>query len=155
MKEKSIGRLVSILYRQSQVYLNHELKNLNISSSEYIFMMALYDYEGINQEELSTLLSIDKAATARAMKSLEEKGMVYRIKDENDKRANKVFTTDKGKSCEDEIRNALKNWTVLLTEDMEQEKIDFLINSLTSMTEKVNELYVRKSNRIGDENGIN
>lgn len=136
MEEKSIGRLISILYRQSQVYINHALKDVNISSSEYIFMMALYKNEGINQEKLSTLLFIDKAATARAMKSLEEKGMVVRVNDRMDKRAKRVFTTEKGKDCKEFIYKTCKGWTELISDGMDEETFQIVYRSLKGMTEK-------------------
>ncbi|MDF2486414.1 MAG: transcriptional regulator [Herbinix sp.] len=137
MEDKSIGRLVSILYRQSQVYINHALKDLNISSSEYIFLMALYTNEGCSQEKLSSLLHIDKAATARAIKSLEEKGLVLRVNDENDKRAYKVFVTENGQSCRGIIYATLKGWTNLLTDGMDEVTINIVFDALQSMTEKL------------------
>lgn len=136
MKEKSVGKLISILYRQSHVYINYALKDLNISSSEYIFMVELYNNEGISQEELSSLLLIDKAATARALKSLEEKGLVVREKNLIDKRANKVFTTDKGKSYKGTIYSALRGWTKLLTNGMDEKTIDIVLDSLKSISKK-------------------
>ncbi|WP_204599010.1 MarR family winged helix-turn-helix transcriptional regulator [Clostridium pascui] len=135
-ERESVGKLVSILYRQSHVYINYTLKDLNISSSEYIFMVKLYNNEGISQEELSSLLLIDKAATARALKSLEAKGLLMRQKNLADKRANKVFTTDKGKSYKETIYSALRGWTKLITNDMDENTIDIVLDSLKSMSEK-------------------
>lgn len=137
MDEKSIGRLVSILYRQSQQYINCALKRLNVNSSEYIFMMALYNNEGISQENLSELLQINKAATARAIKSLEQKGFVYRIIDEKDKRAYKVYVTEKGKSCKEKIHTVRKGWTSLISEGMDKETFNTVYNSLKDTTERV------------------
>ena len=138
MKEKNIGRLISILYRQRQTYMNYALKDLNISSAEYIYLITLYNNnEGINQEELSSLLLIDKGATARAIKSLEEKGFVIRIRDDKDRRANKVFTTDKGKASKEIIKSAIQGWTELLTSDIEDVTVKIVFDTLKTMTEKV------------------
>jgi MarR family transcriptional regulator, organic hydroperoxide resistance regulator len=154
MEEKSIGRLISILYRQSQTYINHVLKSIDISSSEDIFLMALYSNEGINQEKLSFLLHIDKAATARALKSLEEKGLVLRINDEKDKRAYHVFTTEKGKACREVIYSARKGWTKLITDGMDEETFNLVYNALSSMTEKgCHKNYL--SNFIGEKEWTN
>lgn len=145
MKEVSIGRLVSILYRQSQSYINQALRDLDISSSECIFLKTLYNNEGINQEEISSLLIIDKAATARGIKSLEEKGLVIRTADQNDKRAKKVFTTEKGKSYEEKINNTLREWTELITKGIDEESFNIVITSLTTMIEKNGDKPVEKS----------
>ncbi len=138
MKDKNIGRYISVLYRHRQMYMNYALKDLNISSSEYIFLTVLYNnHEGISQEELSTMLLIDKGATARAIKSLEEKGMISREKDDRDKRVNRIYTTALGRDCKPCIKTAMLGWTELLTEGMEEEVVDLVFNSLKAMTERL------------------
>ncbi len=136
MKEKSVGRWIAVLYRQSQIYLNIALKDLNLSSSEYMFLIVLTN-EGMTQEELSDRISIDKAATARALKSLEEKGYITRETDSQDKRAKRVYATEKAKQCKDQIHRVLMDWTSLLTEDMEPETVELVIESLKHMAHRV------------------
>lgn len=136
MKEKSVGRWIAVLYRQSQIYLNIALKDLNLSSSEYMFLIVLTN-EGMTQEELSDRISIDKAATARALKSLEEKGYITRETDPQDKRAKRVYATEKAKQCKDQIHRVLMDWTSLLTEDMEPETVELVIESLKHMAHRV------------------
>ena len=84
--KKSIGRLISILHRQAQVYINHALKDYNITSAEHPILLYLWKHNGASQDEISSFLYIDKAATARGIKSLEEKGYVTKSKDNLDKR---------------------------------------------------------------------
>jgi len=63
----SLARHLAILHRHNQRYLNQVLKPYSLTSGEVGFLMSLYQAEGQTQEELSTALVIDKAATARAM----------------------------------------------------------------------------------------
>jgi DNA-binding MarR family transcriptional regulator len=70
---EEFGRWISILYRQFQIYINNALKDLDITSSEYIFLIKLYENEELSQEELSSIYYVDKAATARSLKRLEKK----------------------------------------------------------------------------------
>lgn len=86
MTEKSIGKYISILSRQSQIYINRELKNYNITSSEYTFLLNVPDYGDINQKQICDQFSIDQAMATRSMKSLEKKGLVLREKNPSDKR---------------------------------------------------------------------
>ncbi|MCK9348999.1 MAG: hypothetical protein M0P41_08680, partial [Sphaerochaeta sp.] len=59
----SLGRLIAILHRNKQMYLNARLKAYGITSAEVGILMSLYRKEGRTQEELSQWLHIDKAAT--------------------------------------------------------------------------------------------
>ena len=94
---------ISVLYRQFQIYINNNTKDLQISASEYIFLMEMYKNDNMSQEQLSKNLIIDKSATARAIKSLEEKEYIIRKKDDNDKRSYDVFITELGEKKVDEI----------------------------------------------------
>lgn len=135
--QKSIGRFMSILHRQSQIYMNSVLKDFEITSAEYSFLLYLYRNDGVTQEELSTYLYIDKSATARAIKSLEEKGYVIRNKDSVDKRFNHVCLTDKANKYREEIRQRIFHWSEFLTEDLDQETLENLYTILENMVKKV------------------
>lgn len=142
--KNSIGRLISILHRQSQIYINCVLKEFNITSAEYAFLLSLYRKDGVTQDELSTYLYIDKSATARAIKSLEEKGYVVRSKDPADKRCNRVYLSEKANSYKDEIKGRVFSWSEFLTEDMDKETIDMAFTILESMVEKVERTKFKK-----------
>lgn len=71
----SIGRLIAILHRQSQIYINCTLKKFNITSAEYSFLLYLYKKNGATQDEMSTYMYIDKSATNRAINHSRRKVM--------------------------------------------------------------------------------
>ena len=97
---------ISVLYRQFQIYINNNTKDLQISASEYIFLMEMYKNDNMSQEQLSKNLIIDKSATARAIKSLEEKEYIIRKKDD-ERKGNHMYNV---LICDDQpdIVNALK-----------------------------------------------
>lgn len=136
--------MISILHRQAQVYHNTMLKELDISSAEYPFLLYLYQKDGANQDELSTYLYIDKAATARSINSMEEKGLVQRRKTSKDLRFNHIFLTDKAKAIETEVRERVWAWSQLLTEGMSEEEVESLMETLDSMVNKVENHQGRK-----------
>ena len=59
--KRSVGRLISILYRKNQIYLNAAMKPLNITTAEQPILMYLYRHNAVTQEEISTYLQVDKA----------------------------------------------------------------------------------------------
>ena len=133
---KSIGKWISILHRQSQIYLNRELKPYGLNSSEYIYLVNLAaENDGSNQKHLSDMLSIDDALTTRVMKSLEQKGYIMREKNQSDKRSYNIRLTDKGIEIQPIILKALKNWTDIISEGMTEEEKDYIIQKLTTMSD--------------------
>jgi DNA-binding MarR family transcriptional regulator len=134
-KIKSIGKWISILYRQSQIYLNRELKPYNLNSSEYIYLINIgVENEKVNQKQLSDMIIIDDALTTRVMKSLETKGYILRERSEIDKRSYNITLSEKGVSIQPIILKTLQNWTDIIAVGMEEEEKDSIIQQLTIMS---------------------
>lgn len=137
---KSIGRLINLLARKSQMYLGRVLSQYNLTAAEQPFFMVLQNYEGITQEELTAIVCVDKAATTRAVRSLEEKGYLIRINDDKDKRQKRVYPTKKAKEIGKEVRTELTKYNKLLTQGINEEDLDRLYSFLLQMEENMNKI---------------
>ena len=127
---------ISDLYRQFQIYINNNTNDLQISASEYIFLMEMYKNDNMSQEQLSKNLIIDKSATARAIKSLEEKEYIIRKKDDNDKRTNRIKLTKKGIEIKDRLSNLLEEWNNEITSDIDKNLLNTVIDTINKMSIK-------------------
>ena len=127
---------ISVLYRQFQIYINNNTKDLQISASEYIFLMEMYKNDNMSQEQLSKNLIIDKSDTARAIKSLEEKEYIIRKKDDNDKRTNRIKLTKKGIEIKDRLSNLLEEWNNEITSDIDKNLLNTVIDTINKMSIK-------------------
>lgn len=74
---KSIGRIISILSRKIQQDLKDVVSPFDINVGEKPYFMALVNEDGLTQDELTKKVMVDKAATTRAVKSLEKKRIYY------------------------------------------------------------------------------
>ena len=145
--ERSIGRLVSILFRKNQIYLNNELKEYNITASELAILLNLYQNEGLTQDELATYMMLDKAAITRTIPLLEEKGFIRREKDTKDKRANRIYLNKKSFDMEKDFTDILQGWSQFLTVGMDQERVDIMVNVLEEMVTRVEASDLKKIRR--------
>lgn len=133
----NIGRLISILHRQAQMFHTQQLKDINISSSEFPFLLYLNSKDGVTQETLVTFYGMDKAAVTRSIQSLEEKELVYREKSKDDLRCNHIYLTDKSRKLMPELRQRVDRWSDYLREDLNSDEVEQVINVLVKMVEKV------------------
>lgn len=124
-----MGKYISQLYRKGNAFFTKKFESYPIGSGQIMFLVNLYQNDGINQEELAEILSIDKGTTARAIKKLEEEGFIRREKDEKDKRAYKVYITNKAKDIKDEVYTILREWEEILLCNLSKEEI-IVIKSL-------------------------
>ncbi|NBD23280.1 MarR family winged helix-turn-helix transcriptional regulator [Paenibacillus glycinis] len=130
----SIAKWISVLHRQFQIYLNRELKEQDINSSEYIFLINLYEKDGVSQETLSSNLFINKAATARAIGRLEKLGYVKRSRDPLDSRAYLVTLTAKGLEMRHFIKSKLAYWRETISAGLSAEETDELLRTIKLMS---------------------
>lgn len=128
-----IGKYISQIQRKGASYITRELSNVGIGHGQLMFLMELYKSDGIKQEELSDKLNIDKGTTARAIKKLEDSGLVNRITDENDKRAYKIYVTKSGKGIKQDILDVIYRWEEKVTvglNDSEKVKLVELLEKI-------------------------
>ena len=119
-----VGRVLSRLARKSQLAVGSALQKYNLTAAEEPFLMAVLNNEGFSQEERTAFVGVDKAVTARAVRSLEEKGYLIRQQDPRDKRQNRVYPTDKAREIGPLVRRELYRINLTLTEGFTQEEND-------------------------------
>ncbi|WP_291567976.1 MULTISPECIES: MarR family winged helix-turn-helix transcriptional regulator [unclassified Clostridium] len=129
----SIGKYIAQVYRMNGKLASKSFSKFGIGSGQYVFLIHLYSNDGINQECISSNLNIDKGTTARALKRLEELGYIIRVVDEEDKRAYRVFLTDKAKYIEKEFFEILAEANRVLTKDFTEEEKALAISLLKRM----------------------
>ena len=135
---KHIGKYISQLYRKGSSYINKEISKYGIGSGQFMFLLELYKKDGKNQEEIAEDLKMDKGTTARALKKLEEQGFVTRIKDENDKRSNKIYLNDKAKDVRDGVLDVLSDWNKEITKSLTEEEEEMLKSLLEKVCKNIN-----------------
>ncbi len=99
----ALGCLLGTAYQNLLSQLNAELKGngLDITTSEYLVLRALYYSEGIQQCDIARMTGKDKAAICRCVAALEKKGLV-RTESVSHK-CLKVFPTEKGREIEPKV----------------------------------------------------
>ena len=136
-KCENIGKYISQLHRKGNVFINRELSKYDLSVGQFMFLLDLYIKDGKNQEEISDSLKIDKGTTARAIKKLEEQGFVIRIKNENDKRSNKIYLTDKAKEIKENVFDILDDWNQKISMILTKEEEKTMKNILKKVCENI------------------
>jgi DNA-binding MarR family transcriptional regulator len=98
------------------------MQKYGLGSGHFFFLRILMSREGISQKELSNILDVDKATTAKAMKKLAEAGYVKREIDSLDTRIYRLFLTDNGKKIGQELRRLGANFEEILTEGLSEDE---------------------------------
>ena len=92
-----IIREIGMISRALDSISNIEFKEIELTRGQYLYLVRICEHPGIIQEKLEEMIKVDRTTTARAIKRLEEKGMVQSAADQTNKKIKKLYPTDKGK----------------------------------------------------------
>lgn len=144
-----MNQIIKRLAWKCQIYTGNALSKYGLTAAEQPFLRALQRHEGVTQEELTTLVQVDKAATARAVKSLESKGLLSRVQDEQDRRQNRIYLTDAARELKDAVRSELRRFNDLLTAGIDSESLEMTYAVLLKMQENLNDIHSERSAETG------
>lgn len=133
-------KLNNKIFRSSQIYLDKKLKDYELSSGSYPYLLILDKNEGISQNKISEELGCDKAMSARTITKLIKLGYLDRRQDETDSRAYKLYLTENAKVIIPKVLEEVHKLIHLVTDgSSEQEKKD-TINFLNNVVNNIKEL---------------
>ena len=133
-------KLNNKIFRTTQGYLDKVLKEYDLSSGSYPYLLILKENEGINQNKISKELGYDKAMSARTIIKLIKLGYLNREEDEDDSRAYKLFLTEKAKVTIPKVIKEIHELVHLITMNLnEQEKL-ITIDSLSKVLNNIKKL---------------
>ncbi len=132
-RKKIVGQWISLINRYTQMYFSKELKPYEMGPGQAIPLGEIFNGEGKSQDELSALLKIDKATTARSLARLEGRGYIIRKVDPADSRIRRVYLTAKAKKFASTFFAIFNTWSENLVHDFSREEKEQLLFFLERM----------------------
>lgn len=93
--EATLGWLFQDVHAQMTRSFDKRTKRIGLTRSQWRVLSPLMKKQGITQTTLAEIVEIEKAPLGRTLDKLEETGWIRREDDPNDRRARRVFLTDK------------------------------------------------------------
>lgn len=97
------------------------LDELDLTYTQYIAMMVMWEHRGINVKDMGKYLYLDSGTLTPVLKKLEQKGYLKRARDEHDERVLNVTITELGMQLRDkavEVPQKLSHCVNLQPEEM-------------------------------------
>ena len=127
--EPPFGAVISITSRGRFIFLNDRLRPLGLSAGQFPVLMLLYKEQNIIQETLVRHYHLDKGTIARAVRKLKDAGYIRRIIDPDNRRAVRLFLTEKGEQIAPVLQAIHHEWEEQVLTGLSQEEKETL-NSL-------------------------
>lgn len=115
---------ITDIARCAAQYRTEELAPLGLKACHGSYLSVICACPGITQDQLARRIFINKSNVARQLAILEEDGFVERRSCTEDKRAMRVYPTEKAQQVLPQVNTILVRWEECLTQDLsEKEKI--------------------------------
>ena len=137
-----VGKLLYMIGKGYMMYVNHHIEEFGINTTQLHLLFEISNQSDINQENIAKRCNINKGAVARSIKKLEDKGMVARQIDENNRRQNKVSLTQEGEETLQKSIKVLRDWedSVILEKGyIEKELLQKVLKEIAVKTMELNE----------------
>jgi DNA-binding MarR family transcriptional regulator len=97
--------------------------------------------DGTPATKIAPLMGLEPRSLTRILKTLEERGAVYREVDKTDKRSVRIFLTEEGKKARDHSRQTVLRFNEVLRKEIPDEKL----NVFFEVIEQINRIIERNN----------
>ena len=137
-----VGKLLYMIGKGYSVYVNRNLEGFGINTTQLHLLFEIAHESNINQEMIATRCNINKGAVARSIRKLEERGLVKREIDENNRRQNRLSLTKDGEDILIKACGVLRDWedSVILDDGyIKKELLQKVLKEIAVKTIELNE----------------
>ena len=93
--------------------------------------------EGTPATKVAPLMGLESRSLTRMLKSMEEKGFIYRQKDPNDGRSVRIFLTELGKEKREVSRNTVITFNEAVRKSIAPEKLETFFEVVSTINQLV------------------
>jgi DNA-binding MarR family transcriptional regulator len=122
----------------SRMY-NEKAENYEGTSSIGFVLLNIDSEKGTPSTQIGPKLGMEATSLSRMLKTLEEKKLIYRVPQENDKRVVKIFLTEEGKKKKAIAKNVVKDFNLKVFEKVSPEKLKIFYEVIDAIIKTVEE----------------
>jgi DNA-binding MarR family transcriptional regulator len=97
--------LLSKAFQKGHFLIKKRLAPYGLTNRQYVVLETIFHLEGLTAVELSTILAMDKATLSGVLERMAESGFIEKRPDENDRRAIRIYLTEKSKNLRAPLLN--------------------------------------------------
>jgi len=102
--EENLGTLLAQVSRLMRRAFDEKARTIGVTRPQWQVLSLLIAHEGINQGGLADILEVEPITLGRMVDRLQEAGLVERRPDPADRRAWRLYLTDKARTLHEQLR---------------------------------------------------
>lgn len=122
--EETVDYNVKVCWHAISRMYNTEAAKNDITTSIGFVLLNINQETGTPATKIAPLLGLEARSLTRILKSMEEKGLIYKVSDDRDKRLVRIFLTEKGLEKKEVSRKTVLHFNYKVQEVIPQEELD-------------------------------
>ena len=120
----------------SRMYNQKAIKN-DITTSIGFVLLNIQSEEGTPATKIAPLMGLEARSLTRMLKTMEEKGLIFKQADPNDRRSVRIFLTELGKQKKEVSRITVKNFNNEVRNIVPHEKLKIFFEVIQEINKVV------------------
>ena len=131
--DRSLGFVLNKTALFSKSVFNEKIKRFGITPEQWSLVFRIVERSPLSQKELSECTYKDGANIARSLERLEQKGLVERMPNQEDRRSVLLYPTQKAHDLVAQVAPISQGFNEELTRGFSQEEREMLLGLLTKL----------------------
>jgi DNA-binding MarR family transcriptional regulator len=98
-------------------------------------LLNIHTEEGTPATKIAPLMGLEARSLTRLLKSMEEKGLIYRETDKNDKRSVRIRLTKEGRKNKEKAKNTVLRFNEVVREEISDDKLNAFFDVLRTINQ--------------------
>lgn len=137
--EQSIDYNIKLAWHAISRMYNAEGSKYGLTASIGFILINIDPENGTPATKIAPQFGLEPRSITRTLKSMEKDGLIYRKQSETDKRFVRIFLTEKGKEKREIARKVIKQFNLMIYENIEQEKLQVFFEVIRKVYQLVEE----------------
>ncbi len=140
-REETVDHQIKMCWHAIYRMYNQQAVQHDSTTSMAFVVLNIDPTEGTPATKIAPLMGLESRSLTRMLKSMEEKGFVYREKDPNDGRSVRIFLTETGQEKRRVSRETVIRFNEVIRQSIAVDKLDTFFEVVT----KINQLIDSKT----------
>ncbi len=132
-REETIDHNIKASWHAISRMYNQQAQKYDITTSIGFVLININTEEGTRATKIAPLMGLEARSLTRMLKTMEEKGLIYRSPDPDDKRSVRIFLTEIGKEKKEVSIKTVLTFNEAVYKNISQEKLNTFFEVITEV----------------------
>lgn len=132
--EETVDYTIKVAWHAISRMYNAQAARHDITTSIGFVLLNIDQENGTPATKIAPLLGLETRSLTRILRSMEEKGLIYKQADAHDKRSVRIFLTEEGLRGKEISRQTVRHFNQKVREQIPEDQLDVFFRVISQIT---------------------